>query len=45
MYHKLVEKFREKLCNHCETSKNCHKKPNKMVKCGIFHLVTKDDKE
>jgi len=43
MYQKLVENFRNKLCNHCDSYETCHKKPNKMIKCGVFYLVTKDD--
>lgn len=45
MYQQLVEKFREKLCKTCDNGRMCHKKPSKMVKCGIFYLVTKNDKK
>ena len=30
-------------CKHCNSEELCHKKPNKMMKCGVFYLVTKDD--
>lgn len=41
MYDHLVEKFRDKLCRNCDKQEMCHKKPSKMVKCGIFYLVDK----
>jgi len=43
MYTELIEKFRDKLCKRCDSSDLCHKKPHKMVKCGVFYLVTEDD--
>lgn len=44
MNKRLTEYFKENLCAICD-DKKCKKKPNRMIKCGVFYLVKYADIE